>query len=309
MADREWVVKKGEEGPLARVLSKMNADDRAIADGRVFIGRKRMHDASCSVAPGDVVRVSDAKAEAAGARILFRGDGFVAADKPAGIPTLADQGGAAHAFVAGVARALRVKPDVLHATSRLDRGVSGVVVFTTTDAAREAIRRAREEGRYERRYVAIASAAPSGASAGHGDGAGVWSAPIGRAKNPKLRAVNGRDATNAETRYRVVSTGERHALLALAPITGRTHQLRVHAAHAGAPLLGDRDYGARGAVTLASGEVTKLDRVALHCARVRLRFAAETVVVDSPVPEELRALLRKMGGADDEWEKAITCEV
>jgi 23S rRNA-/tRNA-specific pseudouridylate synthase len=301
-ATREWVVRKGEEGPLAGVLAKMKADARAIAEGRVFVGRKRMHDATVSVAAGDVVRVGDAKKEASAARILQRGDGFVAADKPAGIPTLPDQGGAAHAFVAGVARALGVAPDELHATSRLDRGVSGVVVFTTTDSAREALRQAREKGEYERRYVALAASAPNA-------DAGIWDSKIGRAKDPKLRAVNGREATNAETRYRVVARADGCALYALRPITGRTHQLRVHAAHAGAPLLGDRDYGARRPIALARGEIVTLDRIALHCARVRLRFAGDTVVVESPVPEELRSLFRKMGGADEAWQEAIECDV
>jgi 23S rRNA-/tRNA-specific pseudouridylate synthase len=302
---REWVVRKGEEGPLSRVLEKMNAGDRAIAEGRVFVGRKRVHDASIALVAGDVVRVGDEMEEAAAARILHRGDGFVAADKPAGIPTLADQGGAAHAFVTGVARALGVTPDELHATSRLDRGVSGVVIFTTNEAAREVLRRARELGEYERRYVAVASC-PSDANVAD---AGVWDAKIGRAKDPKLRAVNGREATNAETRYRVIARASDCMLYALRPITGRTHQLRVHAAHAGTPLLGDRDYGSRRPLTLASGEVLELDRIALHCARVRLRFAGETVVVESPVPEELRSLFRKMGGAEEEWQRAIEHDV
>ena len=57
-------------------------------------------------------------------------------------------------------------------------------------------------------------------------------------------------------------------MLSVEPITGRTHQIRVHASHAGAPLLGDRDYGGPTRWTLKSGKSVTLDRIALHCARV-----------------------------------------
>ena len=177
-------------------------------------------------------------------RVILREDDLVAVDKPAGMPTIADHGGAAHALVAATARALGIDPARLHPTSRLDRGVSGVVVFALTKAAAERLARARGEGAYERRYVAIAASAPAPAS-------GTWDAPIGRARDPRLRTVRGRDPIAAATRYGVCAHAPGGAaMLAVAPVTGRTHQIRVHASHAGAPLLGDRDYGGPARVTL-----------------------------------------------------------
>jgi 23S rRNA-/tRNA-specific pseudouridylate synthase len=281
----------------------MNADADALVEGRVFVGRKRVQDARMVVAAGDSISVSKKAAGADGtATILLARDGVVAADKPAGIPTIADHGGGAHSLVATVARTLGVDPRTLHPTSRLDRGVSGVVVFATDALARDELAAAREEGRYERRYVALATKAPTPSS-------GTWDGPIGRAKDPMLRKVNGKDAVPSSSRYAVVAESPVAAMLALGPVTGRTHQLRVHAAHAGAPLLGDRDYGRSANVTLATGQIVPVPRIALHCAYVRLLFGVEEVRVSAKIPEELQALGEKLGLESAMWEKAVTCNL
>ena len=102
------------------------------------------------------------------------------------------------------------------------------------------------------------------------------------------------------THYAVVALAPPYALLALSPVTGRTHQIRVHASHAGAPLLGDRAYGGPARATLPSGRVLAFDRIALHAARVTL----DGTVIESPVPEKLRALWLALGGDGAAWEKA-----
>ena len=76
-----------------------------------------------------------------------------------------------------------------------------------------------------------------------------------------------------------------YALLAVEPQTGRTHQIRVHASHAGAPLLGDRDYGGAARVTLAGGRTVALARIALHAARVSVPDAhGQPLVAAAPRP-------------------------
>jgi RluA family pseudouridine synthase len=244
---------------------------------------------------GQVVTIAEALETPPAIVVLTDQDGLVAVDKPAGIPTIPDHAGAAHSLVAAVAGTLGCAPQELHPTSRLDRGVSGVVVFARTLEARDRLALARERGTYLRRYVAIAGRSPERPQ-------GTWDAPIGRAQDPRRRAAYGRDATVARSRYEVVARAGERALLALEPETGRTHQLRVHAAHARAPLLGDRDYGGERRVTLASGRVIAMRRVALHAARVVVpRPSGEPFEVVARVPDELREVWTALGGHDDAW--------
>ncbi len=190
-----WIVGPRDGTTLRDVLARAGADDRAVVEGRVFVERRRARRDTERVHEGEEVFVAAAAVGTqAQAEILAATTDLVAADKPAGIPTIADHGGAAHALVARVARAIGIDPSRLHPTSRLDRDVSGVVVFALTRAAAQRLARARARGAYERRYVAIASREPSPAR-------GTWDAPIGRARDPRLRAAAGRDAVPASTRY------------------------------------------------------------------------------------------------------------
>lgn len=304
MKVRRWVVRDGDGTTVdAIALRAAPGDLQAVREGRVFVGRRRARTGTEPVAVGDEVTVAEDVAEGEVATILARGDGWVAVDKPAGLPTIPDQHGASHALLALAARALSLDPSRLHATSRLDRDVSGVVVFAFDRPAAERLRVLRDEHEYLRRYVAIA--VPSSSFV---DPEGTWTVAIGRAKDPKLRAPNGKDPAPARTHFAVVASAPEGVatpafrLLALAPITGRTHQLRVHASHAGAPLLGDRAYGGPVRTTLPSGRVLALDRIALHAARVTLAGRP----IEAPIPEKLRQTWLALGGDGAAWEKALT---
>jgi 23S rRNA pseudouridine1911/1915/1917 synthase len=305
MAERVWVVRDGDGSTVDAVVALAGGDARALDEGRVFVGksmdppqagrhahwrRARRGDA---VRAGDSVRVFPPGDPGAPAVVLHEGGGLVAVDKPAGIPTIPDTRGAEGSLLVGAARALGVRPESLHPTSRLDRGVSGVVVFATTERARKQLQNARKSGRYARLYAALAARAPTPRE-------GAWDASIGRARDPRKRAVGGRDAVPALTRYRVVGDTPRAALLAVEPVTGRTHQIRLHASHAGAPLLGDRDYGGPRTLVLESGKVLALGRVGLHCARVAVDGVLD---VRAPVPEELRAWWAALGGDEAAWSR------
>lgn len=315
-----WIVRAGDGRVVGDVLRRAGEGPRAIDEGRVFIGRRRARRSDEPVRVGDAIRIGPRGDAGPKVEILLEERGLVACVKPAGLPSVPDHAGASRSLVALVAEAVGAKSSDLRVTSRLDREVSGVVVFALDDAAERRLRDARAAGAYERRYVALAA----GALAEGGE----WSAPIGRASDPRLRAVGGPEEKEATTRWRRVASvggfglrlGERGdgargaaarpgdaggtiALVAVDPLTGRTHQIRVHASHAGAPLVGDRAYGGPSRITLSSGRILTLSRVALHAARV----SVAGVVATAPVPEELTALWRSIGGAPEAWDEAIRC--
>ncbi len=289
MKSIRWVVRAGELRTLGALVKRAGGDERAVEEGRVFIGRRRARSRDETLAVGDEVTIAPPR-PAKEVVILARDSDLVAVDKPAGSPTIGDQAGSAHALLESTARAIGVDPARLHATSRLDRDVSGVVVFALSTAATARLRRARDQGRYARRYVAIAAGVPEPRE-------GTWDAPIGRTHEPRHRAAFGRDAASAETRYAVAAVAGACALLLVEPKTGRTHQIRVHASHAGVPLLGDSTYGGPARLVLAGGRVLALRRIALHAARVIVpRARGAPLCVVSPVPDDLRELWSSLGG-------------
>jgi 23S rRNA-/tRNA-specific pseudouridylate synthase len=299
---KRWIAGPLDGPTVQHVLERIGADRSAIQDGRVFLGRKRVRRADEPIREGDVVEVAPARRHA-DLRVLGRCDDLIAVDKPAGIPTIGDHFGIAHSLVGLCAQALGRVAASVHPTSRLDRDVSGVVVFALTAEAARRVHRARAAGQYGRRYVAIAARPPHPSS-------GLWDAPIGRATLPRQRAAGGRHAAPSRTRYRTCSeVANAWAMLAAWPETGRTHQIRVHAAHAGAPLIGDRTYGGPVRVTLDTGRVIEARRIALHALRVEVPDGhGGRFVATAPVPIELESLWSDLGGDPAAWELCASCD-
>jgi 23S rRNA-/tRNA-specific pseudouridylate synthase len=132
---------------------------------------------------------------------------------------------------------------------------------------------------------------------------GEWLWPISLdPRNPKLRIAGaGRAQRRACTRYEVAARTGGAALLRLMPRTGRTHQLRVHAAKAGAPLFGDHAYGGPRRETLPDGTVVSARRVMLHCARVSFPWpSGQPRRFESPVPADMQRVWLALGGSPSE---------
>ncbi len=307
MSRRTWVVAKDDGDTVGAIVLKAGGGPRAIGEGRVFLGKIRVKRADEKVRVGDRIEIAEASTDHASIEILFRGEGIVVIDKPAGISTIPDQSSSSESAIALTAKITDTKISDLHPTSRLDREVSGVVIFARTKQAADALLEARARGEYVRRYVAIASDVAT-------LDVGVWDAAIGRARDPKLRAAfapneTKNDAKPSRTRYRVVARAGKFCLLALAPETGRTHQIRVHASHAGALLVGDRSYGGATRLALASGKIVQPARICLHCANVKIKKSAKFQDFSAPIPDALRELWTALGGDAAAWDTAISCDV
>ncbi len=307
MQRRVWIVGPNDGATVGAIVTKAGGDAAAVQEGRVFIGKTRAISAHDDVAVGDRITVSLVHTRRAVVEVLHHGDGLVVVAKPAGISTIPDQVGANDTLLARAAEAVGRKASELHPTSRLDREVSGVVIFATSKRSADALIAARENGEYARRYAAIAIHSPDPRE-------GRWTASIGRARDPKLRAAFAPGETRfeakaSETRYRVVAEASEHALLAITPVTGRTHQIRVHASHGGAPLLGDKSYGGPERLVLVSGKIVQLTRICLHCAWVEVPKRGGKRRFFAPVPNELAATWAALGGDAASWDTALSCEL
>lgn len=240
-------------------------------------------------------------------RILGEYRGLLFIDKPAGLQTEPDLR-TTDTLLSRLATQLREPVSRLHALSRLDTGVSGVVTLGLSPDAHRLVQGWREQGRFRRRYLGLATSALSG-TAETATRAGAWSESIGRAGG-SLRSISGRNPESAHTDYAQVAsatlpraTPNALHLLALAPLTGRTHQLRVHCSAHGLPLLGDRAYGGVSRFISDNGAVTALERIALHAAWVELPLSAP-FRIESPTPAFLLDLWRAFGGDSAAFEQA-----
>jgi len=174
--------------------------------------------------------------------ILYEDDALLAIDKPPGLlmhPTFYRTTGTLANRLLGYYQKTG-QSCAVHPVSRLDRDTFGVTLFAKNAHIHAAMVRAHKDGAMEKIYHALALGAPDLDE-------GIWQWPIARVDGGSLLRQVHPDGQPAQTRYRVLSRQENTCLLELQPITGRTHQLRVHCAYAGCPILGDPQYGGAGA--------------------------------------------------------------
>ncbi len=190
------------------------------------------------------------------------------------------------------------RPGIVH---RLDRDTSGVLVVAKTDQAHYALSEQFEQRSTEKEYFAITAGVPD-------RDRDIIDLPIGIHPYQREKMAIRHDhptSRPAQTFYEVSERFDGFAALRLVPKTGRTHQIRVHLAHLGCPVLCDKLYG--GAPILTRGEITRdlddrdpiLSRQALHAARLALMHPVTKARLEfvAPLPEdiaELLALLRRL---------------
>lgn len=163
------------------------------------------------------------------------------------------------------------KPPFLRLVHRLDRNTSGVLLFARRPAATAPLARAWREGRVERGYLAVVEGEPEWRSR-------EVEAPIARTSGGAWRFEVSARGERASTLVRLRAAAEGVALVECHLLTGRTHQARVHLAHLGHPVLGDRLYGARRSAA----------RPLLHAAWLALPHPEDSrpVRIEAPLPED-----------------------
>jgi len=170
-----------------------------------------------------------------------------------------------------------LRPGIVH---RLDKDTSGILLIARNDAAHQVLARLFHTRRVEKHYIALCARAPQPAC-------GKWNGPIGRHPVERKKMTITTKGRPATTLYRTLETNRDAALLHMQILTGRTHQIRVHATHAGCPLLGDPLYGRQH--SLAS-------RTMLHAACIRLPHPInqKPLELHAPIPGDFLQQMRQL---------------
>ena len=215
-----------------------------------------------------------------GVDILYEDDWLLAVNKPAGLATHPGPGHYADTLGNRVTWlfAQRGERHVFRPVNRLDKGTSGILLLAKSAESHERLQNLLHTPKFHREYLALTHCCPSPEF-------GVVDAPIAAVQGELNKYYVNKNGKHAITDYEVLYTGKSVTLLRLLLHTGRTHQIRVHMAHIGCPLLGDKVYGG------ADG----LDRPALHSLKIRLThpFTGEVLELTAPVPEDMSAIMEE----------------
>jgi 23S rRNA pseudouridine1911/1915/1917 synthase len=232
------------------------------------------------------VRPSSLEPEAIPLEIIFENQDLLLVNKPPGMvvhPAAGHSSGTLVHAALSHAPDLRgvggeARPGVVH---RLDKDTSGLILLAKDDLTHQYLQRLFRDRGIEKTYLALVDGHPPTPS-------GRIEAPVGRdpRQRKRMAVVPAARGRSAATHYRVVESFRDHTLLEVHPETGRTHQIRVHLAFVGCPVVADRVYGKKKA-SLPVG------RQMLHASRLRLTLpgAAEAREFEAPLPEDFVSAL------------------
>ncbi len=277
-----------------------------ISDGRVEVDNAPATSPSAKVKAGSVFRITvppaieaEAKPQNIPLTIAYEDAHLVVVDKPAGmvvhpaagnpdgtlVNALLHHCGGSLSGIGGVAR-----PGIVH---RIDKDTSGLLVVAKSDAAHEGLAAQFAGHSVHRRYLAVCAGYPNPA-------AGTIDERLGRSDtNRKKIAVlekNSSRGKHAITHYKALQRMESSALIECRLETGRTHQVRVHCASIGHPLLGDQLYGKAPKVLKNLLSELKFARQALHAAELGFLhpILGQNLRFDADLPDDMRELIDEL---------------
>ena len=227
--------------------------------------------------------------------VVYADESVIVVDKPPGLVVHPGAGNPNGTLVNGLLARWPALARVPNAglVHRLDKDTTGLMVAAANVESQLALVQDMAERRIERRYLAIAE--------GRLIAGQRVDMPIGRDPRNRLRQAVRKDGRPAVTHVAIRARYAAHTLVEVRLETGRTHQVRVHLAAIGHPLVGDRRYGARGIVPPAAsaeqvGIVRDFNRQALHADRLAFAHpkSRQPMAFESPLPADLRRLLAAM---------------
>ena len=274
-------------------------------DGRIARARDRVTGGEQVGVEGEVPVETHAAPQAMALQVVYEDGDLLVIDKPPGLVVHPGAGNRDRTLLNGLlARDPRLaqlpRAGLVH---RLDKDTSGLMVVARTIEAHAALVAMLAAREVSREYLAIVTGVLTGG--------GTIDEPIGRHRSARVKMAVRADGREAITHYRLVERFRSHTLLRVTLETGRTHQIRVHLAHAGYPIVGDPVYGGRRRLTAGASPalleaLQAFRRQALHAGRLAFEHpvTGEQLEFEAPVPADLQALIdvlredaRAAGGA------------
>lgn len=219
-------------------------------------------------------------------QVLFEDRDILAVDKPAGMPTHPTRGHLTDTLANGVAFRFQNtgRPFVFRAINRLDRDTSGVVLIALNKAAAGKLALQMQCRKIVKTYTAVLE----GCLAQDEDVVQSFIKRVSAGKMKRMNDDSGAASEYAQTRYQCVYKNQRISVVNAFPMTGRTHQLRVHFSGMGHPICGDTLYGA----SVCCGGA-KIERQALHASRLEFihPFTQKPISIESRLPDDIQNLI------------------
>lgn len=264
----------------------------ARAAGRTLRGKDRVQGGERVEVHAQLERRTEVAAEELPLTVVFRDRALLVIDKPAGLVVHPGAGNPRHTLqnaLLGLDPKLALVPraGLVH---RLDKDTSGLLVVARTPEVHAALVAALAARAIARQYLAVCTGVMTGG--------GTIDEPIGRHRTQRVRMAVRRDGRPAVTHYRVLQRFRAHTLVRAELESGRTHQIRVHLAHIGFPIVGDPLYSGRrriaaGCTAALAAALADFRRQALHAQHLALTHPLNGRAMEwqAPPPVDLRALL------------------
>jgi 23S rRNA-/tRNA-specific pseudouridylate synthase len=288
--ERCFVV-SGDSILLANIVDKLAPGDKlAIEEGRIFVDGKRVEVQLTQVHSGSLVtwyapRSNPPELDDVEFCILDRRDDFVIVAKPAYWLSEPDRSGRRVSVRERAASHLHERN--LHVATRLDFGVSGLILAVVGSAARKEAARLQNLRLIKKDYLALVLGTVTEQA--------NWDHSVGGQLDALTTSY--RLGISEPTRFSVPEKTKASQLL-VNPVTGRYHQIRVHAAAYGHPILGDRRYGGPVRYVKAEGAVRNVQRPMLHAWRLTIPWRGQPWSTICPVPNDMRRLWTDLGGGE-----------
>ena len=266
-------------------------------DGRLLRGRDKVLGGERVLIEARIEADEQVVAEALPLDIVFKDRALLIINKPPGMVVHPGAGNSSQTLQNALLAfdpklAVVPRAGIVH---RLDKDTSGLLVVARTPESHTALVAAIAEREVERHYIALCTGVMTAG--------GTVDEPIGRHRSQRTRMAVRSDGRPAVTHYRVLKRFRSHTMVRAELETGRTHQIRVHLAHIGYPLVGDPAYGGRrrvpaGATAELVTALAGFKRQALHAARLKLKHpvTGREVEWEAPLPADMTRLVEAMEG-------------